>query len=607
MEAINDAYSIDQFAAEDEYAADKKMEWLTEAVAASYRAMERFRALNRNLVEAYAGPGYMGQDEDGPKYLEKLSEAIDAYVTLLFSGDPECDIEGMKLSLQAFAFTYQQSVNQLGKEIHLRDTVEQWIIDACILLGIVKVHTADSGETIFADGLAIDPGIPNATNISLDEWVVDMSAKNYRFAKFAGDKYRIPYKEFKQGVEMGIYDPMVAKDVRPSSKRSDVGDTVAEAMRNGEQVDADDVEPMIDLADVWVPRDRKVYTFVVRSRRTFELDPRPIAELDWNDSESGPYLLLGFRKIPDAIFPKSPALHLNDLATLIDNIASLVARQAKRQKNLTAYEASSEPDARRVRVARDGGVLRVDNVAGLKPIVIPGADPSSVALLMQLMQLYDVSAGNLTALMGTGAQAETAQAETLIHQASNRKVAWMQERVATSVAQLYRSLGFLLWNDQWRTIVTQLPVPGAESYVATFEWTPYERAGNFFDYNFTVSASSLIKQAPAERAQALGQLVSQIYIPLMQMLAAQGGRIDLAALTDMYAELLNQPRLKSLIVFDQQPNPMDDAPSTGLRKPPTSTRHYVRHNTGGGASPQDALTDFFKSQPSLGEQFSSTI
>ena len=599
---LDDAYSLTPFAAKEDPYRGRRMSWLTDAVASSYDAMRRFRMLNRSLVEAYAGPAYIDLDR-APRYLQKLADAVDAYQTLLIGGSPRVMIDTHLKELDPFATAYQASLNQLGTEIHLRETIEQWVVDACLLLGVVKVHIADSGNAMFADGLSIDPGVPNASNVSLDDWVVDMTAKNYRAAKFAGDKYRIPYAEFQRGIDLGVYDETVAKDVQPSSRRGSVDDSVASRVRSGETVDPDELEPMVDLCDVWVQRDGKIYTFAVRdgSGDRLSLDPRPLATMDWRDAESGPYLLLGFRRVPDAIFPKSPAVHLYDLSTLIDNIMSLTARQAKRQKTLTVHPPGSEVEAGRVRTAPDGAMICASDPSAVKPYVVPGADPGSVNYLLQLQQFFDTGAGNLTALMGLGVQSGTVGQETLIHQAGNRKVAWMQDRVVTATSRLYRSLGFLLWHDEFKEITTRLPIPGAESYTATIQWTADERAGNFFDYNFRVSSSSIMGTSPQQEAQAIGQIVVEQFIPLAEMAAQQGVRIDIAELAAMYAELLDKPRLRKIVVADGQPG--QRGPSTGVRKPPTSTRHYVRHNTGGqGSNAQSRLSNYFASQPSLSRQ-----
>lgn len=598
---LDDAYALSQFSSDDDGDAaysGKKMNWLTDAVSASYESMERFRKLNTHLVEAYVGPGYLGRADEKPKYLEKLTEAIDAYQTLLAGGNPKCEISSHLNGLEQFAFRYQQSLNHLSTEIHLKETLERWVVDACLLIGIVKVHVADSGHVMFADGLSLDPGVPNASNISLDDWVVDMSAKCFRAVKFAGDKYRIPYREFKEGVAIGMYDEIVAKDVRPASKHDSQDGTLAEAIRSGDSVDADDVEPMVDLADIWCPRDGKVYTFAVTGAGRFRLDPRPLAEMDWVDPECGPYATLGFRVVPDAIFPKSPAMHLNDINTLIDNVMGLTARQAKRQKNLTFYNGGSETEAGRVRVAPDGAIINGDPQS-VKQLVIPGADPGTVNLLLQLLQFFDVSAGNLTSLMGLGAQADTVGQESLIHEAGNRKVEWMQDRVAGATSKLFRSLGLLLWHDEFKEMSMQMPVPGAEKYNATIEWKSRERAGNFFDYNFATVVSSLRQKTAQSKANELGQLVMQVFIPLAEMLQSQGGRIDLAALAEMYAELLDLPKLRNLVVFDQQPQELEQ-PSSSIRKPPSTTRNYVRHNTGGGQ--RNPSAEFFANAQSLSQQ-----
>jgi hypothetical protein len=76
-----------------------------------------------------------------------------------------------------------------------------------------------------------------------------------------------------------------------------------------------------------------------------------------------------------------------------------------------------------------------------------------------------------------------------------------------------------------------------------------------------------------------------------QALTAQGGSINLQALTDVLAEAMDLPRLKQIIQFStvpQPPNPEAQpgpGEESGVPNMPT-TRNYVRRSVSSGGTPQ---------------------
>ena len=66
------------------------------------------------------------------------------------------------------------------------------------------------------------------------------------------------------------------------------------------------------------------------------------------------------------------------------------------------------------------------------------------------------------------------------------------------------------------------------------------------------------------------------------MMMQQGGMIDMAELTDKYAEMLDQPGLRDVIKF-QSPAMEDPMQGEGPNmKPPVTNRTYTRRNESAG-------------------------
>ncbi len=82
----------------------------------------------------------------------------------------------------------------------------------------------------------------------------------------------------------------------------------------------------------------------------------------------------------------------------------------------------------------------------------------------------------------------------------------------------------------------------------------------------------------------LNQLLQTMYAPLLPLLQQQGGTIDMKALTQRYAEMLNQPIIAEVVQFQQAPS----MPELGGQqqqqqgKAPVTNRTYTRRNESAG-------------------------
>jgi len=552
---------------------------LGRAVETSYRKLDPFRRLAMGLVSEYAGPGY-GEVRDHTaktKHINLMNQTVDAYMMLLAANTPRVLMSTHNQAHSAFAQHFGVAVNNLLKEINFGVTHADWVLDAFFCVGVIKVHMADSGQIISEDDVQMDPGMPYASNVSIDDLVYDTSARKVSEAKFIGDMYRVPFDSLKDP----MYDQEVVKNLRPTSKNGVDGDRL-ERISVGSETDDDEFEPMIDLADIYVPREKMIYTFPVRSRQLFTLGSKPIAKFEWLGTERGPYKVLGFNQVPKNIMPVSPAAHLATLDKLINNLMGKQARQAQRQKENPVFTPAGANDAEKLRLAADGEWVGVQDPREVNVIRSGGPDPGNQNFMLNSMEIFDRMAGNLPAMLGLGTSADTVGQEKLIHASASRKEAQMQRRVIESTVDVIEELAYLLWLDEFKTIPGQIELEGMPEYKAKSDWVPGDREGEFKDYQIQIDVHSMSYQSPSDRVKAVNSLLSQTYAPMMQMLAEQGGMIDFQRLTSFYSEMLNLPRLREIVVFTA---PIDDNPgaTAGLPSRPASTeRRYIRQDGNSG-------------------------
>lgn len=562
---------------------DVQRDRLFRAMEMSWRKTEPFRKLTAGLVQEYAGPNY-GEEGARPRYetlLNLMNQAVDAYTLSLAANRPRILLTTKFDELKFFAKKFEVATNNLIQEIELEQTLRQAVLNAFFCVGIVKVHMADSVAVQLEENLWMDPGIPFASNISLDNWVHDMSASKYSSVKYAADSYRIPFEDLKKD----IFDQKATKHLVPSSKY-DVyeDDDRQEAISRGFETDQDEFEPMIDVFDCWIPRDNKIYTWAMNTRKRFQGIGKPIAVMDANIAEFGPYHLLNLGEVPENILPSSPASHLTGLMKLVNNLMRKQSRQAKRQRDVHVYDPASAEAAKRIHRSSDGDWVEA-NPQDVGVIKMGGVDASNQAFMIGTMSMFDRMAGNLSAQLGLGPQSDTATQDSLIYGAVNKKEASMQIKVQSFTTRIIRDLGYMLWKDSVKTIPGKVPLEGT-TYSFDADWTPEDREGDFFDYNFDIDVFSMSYQSPAQRVKALTGLITGVYAPMAEVLMKQGGMINFQSLTDIYAELLNLPRLKEVIQFANPSQKEELGPSGSLTKPQNTTREYIRKSVSTGGTEQ---------------------
>lgn len=558
---------------------EKTRNRLFSSIKTSYRSIDWARNLTRSLTEEFAGGGYGANKYKLDTYINLMNQTVDAYTMVLVANRPRVMVNTKNPALQPFSKQYELAINSLIQEIGLDQTLRKWVMDAFFCVGIVKLHMAESGEVQINNDIWMDPGKPFASNISIDNFVYDLSATKFSKVKYAGDMYRIPFADLEQIAE----SLELIKDAVPTSKYPLDAEKM-ERFSRGTEVDSDEYEPMIDLADIWVPRDGMIYTFIVTKSGDFELSGPPIASIPWTGPELGPYELLGFGDVPENIMPSSPASHLSMMSRLANNLLRKQSRRAKAQKNVHLYEPGQSKSVTKIKSAGDDEFVESLTPAdSYHTVSVGGVDPNTQAFLVNVLEMFDKSAGNLTAMLGLGAQSDTATQESLIHGAVNKKEANMQYRVVEGTARIVRGLGRMLWDDKFKVIQSRFEIEGAEGYSVDMPWTPEDRQGDFSDYDFEIDMFSMPYTSPNQKMQSVLGLITNFYAPLLPVLQSAGGTLNMQEITKFFAEMTNTPQLNNFIQFTS-PSVVESDNETPA-SPPT-TRNYVRKSVSGGGTPQ---------------------
>lgn len=541
---------------------------LFKSIEYSTRNLRPFRQKREKLIRAYVGSNYgIGGGSEREVIVNLMYQTAEAYMMTLAAQRPRVMVTSKYPELTWFGNYFQVAINNLIKEIRLEEVLRRSVLDAFFTIGIVKVYNADAGMVqLEGEDEWVDPGKPFAENISLDDFVYDTRSTAWRKIKFCLNKYRLPYKRF---MEDGGYEKKAKELVRPDTRsnywHTQEGERPVRSLLSPEGHE-DEYESMVDLMDVWIPREKKVVTWPVNA------PGMPLRVVDWNGPEGGPFHTLSLAAdVPDHIMPISPAMNLAPLNDLINGLMRKQRRQAQRQKDIPFYQAGHHDDAKRLERASDGEFTRVDNPEAVNVLKMGGVDQANQAFGISMQDLYDRMAGNLQLMAGLGPQSGTLGQDQLIKASNSKREANMQYRIVNFTTGICRDLGWLLWNDSMMETTGSYEAAGRDIPV---QWTPELREGDWLDYNFEIEPYSMQYKSPSERLQGITNFISQVAMPMMPMMQEYGGTLDIQELVEIYSDLMDLPRLKQVVKFQE---PKQDRPGP-QGQPPKQAAHTVREN-----------------------------
>ena len=555
---------------------------LFKAVSASYVSLEWSREFFRKMVREYGGPTYGEQTDAKIKYVNKISQFINAYTMILAGNRPQIDVQTNYQQLIPFANHWKVNINAALEKINARDAFRDCAQNSIFLAGFMKVHYADSGTVIFEDDIRADPGMAFLSSFTIEDWVHDQSVKTQGRCRFAGDKSRWTMERLKQMVELGMADEETLEEVRPTSKREHDADR-AEAISNGQETDDDEMEPSFDVLDVYDYEDRVIRTYAIDDTRRLVCKGKEITEVEWPGLETGPYHMYRLHTVPDNIMPKSPLADLEAMDRFINNLTRKTARQISSQKENMVYTPAGKDAADALSNARDRQSVKVSDIRDINVIKQGGVDPSVTQTLGNFLDLFDEQAGNLKQILGLGASAETLGQEQIIQQAGTRMGNFLEEQFQQETERVIQNYSKLMWDDMFLEIQASMTVDtsGPMPLKVDSSWRPGDREGEFTQYMFKVVPYSARLRTPAEKVATVTQTLMQIYIPLQQHLMSQGGMIDVFALNEMLAENLNMPEFRNLITFASTPGGQGPSIPDLSTSSPVTSRNYTRRSVPG--------------------------
>lgn len=550
-----------------------------------------FRRTRRLAIMEYVGSLYSqdtDEKRDMPVIVNLLQQAVETHVLLLTGGQPRVLVSTTDPQLKAVKNRLQVAINNVLKGIHFADTLRQIVLDAMFRVGIAKVYMAEGRQAEVENDAWIEIGVPFVKRISLDNFLYDTTRSRWSEIRFAADEYELPFQALR---EDDFYDPKVVDRIIPTIGHDwQTGDDQkVRDLSTGLRDDPVYKEDFVTLMDVWLPETNQI---AVMARYDHELPP--LAVVDWEGQQDGPYELLFMGDVPDNIMPISMVDQLKPMHDIFNRLMRKLIRQAERQKSTPWFTPSGEDDMRRLRETPDGGTVKIRNPESIGVFESGGADQGNLAFATEIQSLFDRQAGNLSAMAGLGPQSGTVGQDELIHGQVSKKLAKYGEKVTEFSNRVVRGVAPMVWGDDVSEVPGELEVPGAASI--PYNWSADYRKGEFTDFHFEIDSYSLGYESPEMKLQKFkGNL--ELVMSMWPAFQESGAVLDPREILDEIADLSNDQRIKKAVSFGRDPA-LQVQGGAEQKQAPHTIRENVRRNVSAGPTDearrnvlQDMLTN----------------
>lgn len=556
---------------------DEKRGRLLKAIRSSRNAMEPFQRVRKELIKDYCGSWYSEGGAENKTLVNLINQTARIYTISLAANNPQVLVSTPRTENIAFARRFEVNLNKLISDMTLDKTFRQIVLDAffCLGCGVVMMRDTDlrfHGMLESEEEVWYDPGEPWLNRVSLDDLILDMSAKELSKMRYCGHRYRADYEKVMS--EPG-YSKKVKEKLKPTN-RSHHDQTGAARDIASDDSEDDDLKDMVWLMDIWIAENNSVVTMACDQG-----DLEPLIERDWKGSQAGPYKFLSLGDTPDNVIPTSPAINLKGMHDMQNRLHRRMEDDSDAHRKVNAYPPGASDDAKRLQTAGRNDWVKIGDPRAISQIELGGIDQRDMALATFIQTEYDRLAGNLQAMGGLGAQAATVGQEELIHGQLSKNVADMRMGVVMFAAECILDLGRLMWEDETLELRTSMPVGNSGIHVRS-DWEPGHRLGEFDDYEFKVEPYSMVFKTPQQHLQEYFQVLREI-APLWPMFQASGATLNVQVLVREMARLMNKPEIEQLITF-ANPAEMLGGDQNTVRSPAHTSRENIRKTIGTGGT-----------------------
>lgn len=517
----------------------KQFERLRESIQWSEDQLGYPRKRRVGAIKELVGKHYMEGGHDKIMPVNAMKLAVDIYVRHLAARNPQAMFTADDPNLKPTAREFEIAVNQVPAEIGLAQTLRQVVTEAIFSpLGVVKCGL-DATNRPFVDC------------ITLDNYFCDLSAKTWEQVQYEGNSYWMDYEDFQKQEWNSTKDIKFDHyEVTGPGGESQADSVTATSTANV-------FRERIWLRDVWLPKERLLLTYGVKSDKLFNV-------VEWDEDVPPPYYRLGFTHVPGNLLPLPPIAVWRDLNELSNAVFRKLGFSADSYKSCLGFPGGNEDGVTAFKNAKHGDGFATKGAQKPEEWTAGGIDPKALAFWLQLKELQSYYGGNYDSLGGLAPATQTIGQDKLLAEAAGAQLRDMADQTIDFVKTIFKSLAYYEWTNTESTRYLMKPSQG--SVPVPFVWDQAARRGRFKDFQIDIDVYSMQDDSPMLRLQKLGAFMQQYIFPAMPFIQQEGGSIDWEGFIKEAAHLANMDWIGEFVKFPEDAIPQ---PQTG------TTQQYV--------------------------------
>lgn len=532
---------------------------LSRALSHSYQEIKRYNNLRANTIRAYLGvsektlgsltnrasTSTQDYERNLPKGNLLQLSGLSHQIALAY-GEPRWYSKARTPENAGLADTLGPALNRMSALLDLGETHRNVAADSYFGYGIFKVGIGFMPAAAqIATGLEIGPCV---WRVGQNQFIYDMQAESWNAVGYVGDTYFMPLNDAQK-----VY-PDQADRLQGFTDidRLDAATVIPRSSR------LHHAEEMVQLVDLYFPREKKIATWPVRGGSFSTVVEEPLTIRDYEGHWSGVYQVLTHLYSPDDLVPIAQAESVKSMHFLFNDILKITSDQARAAKINPMYRGGSDADMRKIFEAPDRYPVGVQDPTALQAnFEIPGPTQSQTAYLAAMLNLFR----ELTPTFDEPERAPTAAQGTLERETTNAIIAEARRRDTRVLQLVGYKLGYLLLNNNEITLPASRPLRPGSNIPLDVSFRPGPRSGRIDDFDIAIEPYSTRYRSPEQRMQQVMTSI-QIIGQMMEM-KANGAPINIEAIVKSLAEGQDLPELLEMV---EEADPLDAAKRSQSRR-----------------------------------------
>jgi hypothetical protein len=483
------------------------------AVKAGFERTRNYRRARAMFMNAYSGQYFRADKRlGGLEPINLIFNAIRATVPQIVMKNPSNKIGTDYLMHKFYAELLSLAVDRVEKDINLKDTIREWVVDAFFGIGILKTSLCASGQCLVLDDRDVDPGAIYTERISIDNFTFDPDCTALDRSWFMGDRVRLPRAELLAMPNINV--DLVAKlgsaqQNVENNKRTELLSKkrlVHETMQN--------LRDYVDVVQVWIPSANIIVLMPDPQQAIFD---EFISTNEYYGPDDGMYTFLPLTPpVPDNPLPVAPVGIWYDLHKMANEMFVKIMDQAGRQKDLVFYEPGNADEAQEAWEAPDGTWIKSSNPKGFAQVNLGGQEKGNEVWLAQLATWFNFVSGNPEQMGGQKSNAKTATQAEILQANATVSLEDVRGIVYDRTSQVSKKIAWFLHYDPLIQVPLVRRVTGGQDQQVWL--TPEQKRGDFLEYFFKLLPKSMQKLDPIIRTKRIIEYASTV-IPQAVMAA----------------------------------------------------------------------------------------